>query len=103
MSAEHAQKMAGALEYLGSEAKLSKTCRAVPAGREGKQDLLIAYLDTEPDAETAFADLMGGSCDDAGGETGFEPQAAAVLELLHGRLAINPELRMRASVNFNGG
>ncbi|HEY5742604.1 MAG TPA: hypothetical protein VIS99_08685 [Terrimicrobiaceae bacterium] len=95
MSAEHAQKMAGALEYLGSEAKLSKTCRAIPAGREGKQDLLIAYLDTEPDDDTAFADLMGGSCDDGGGETGFEPQAAAVLELLHGKLAANPELRMR--------
>ena len=95
MSAEHAKKMAGALEYLGSEAKLSKTCRAIPAGRDGKQDLLIAYLDTEPDTDTAFADLMGGSCDDAGGETGFEPQAAAVLELLHGKLAANPELRMR--------
>lgn len=95
MSADHAQKMAGALEYLGSEAKLSKTCRAIPGGRDGKQDLLIAYLDTEPDTDTAFADLMGGSCDDAGGDAGFAPQAAAVLEMLHGKLAANPELRMR--------
>jgi hypothetical protein len=95
MSAEHAQKMAGALEFLGSEVKLTKTCRLLPSSKKGKKELLIAYLDAEPNADAAFADLMGGSCDDAGTGTGFEPQGAAVLELLEGKLVANPELRMR--------
>lgn len=95
MSADLAKQMAGALEHLGAEGRLGKTCRAIPSAREGKQDLLIAYLNGEPETDTAFAELMGGSIEDmADASSGFEPQAAAVLGLLQGKLVANPELRM---------
>lgn len=96
MSEARAQQMAGALAYVGAEAKLGKTCRAVPSASDGKQDLLIAYLDAEPDTDAAFAEVMGGTLDDdPESETGFEPQAAAVLELLDAKLVANPDLRMQ--------
>lgn len=97
VSAEMAQSMAGALEYLGNEAQLEKTCSAIPGSRKGKQDLLIAYLDAEPSTDAGLAELMGGSTEQLAIGT-FEAKAEAVLDLLTAKASANPDMKVKIVV-----
>ena len=58
VSKETAQRMAGALMQLASDDGLNKTCCAIPGNREGKQDLLVAYLEDEPNARDPYAEFV---------------------------------------------
>jgi len=95
MDVDLAQRMAGALEYLGSEENLSKTCRAVPQARDGKKELILVYLDGEPPADNPLADLLAGSCADQDGRASFEAITQEVLPLLNARRTVNPSLRAK--------
>src|SRR5215472_18903161 len=41
------------------EVHVNKTCRAIPGNRGSQQDLLIAFLEDEPDAPDPYVDLFG--------------------------------------------
>jgi hypothetical protein len=94
LSKAAAQRMAGALLQLASDDRLNKTCRPIPSNREGKQDLLFAYLEDEPDALDPYVDLFGSEA-----ATYDAPDFAAatrpVLTALDGKLAVNPDQLIR--------
>lgn len=49
VSSARVQKMSDALLYLASEDKRGITCRAIPSAQPDKRDLLVAYLEGEPE------------------------------------------------------
>lgn len=75
VSADLVEKMSGALftlagddsalVALGGRACLGRTCRSIPDSRGKKSDLLIAYLEEEPDAPDPYVELFGSSDDAA--------------------------------------
>jgi hypothetical protein len=103
-SSETAEKMAGALFTLagddlalialGGRPSVGKTCRGIPGNRGGKQDLLIAYLEDEPDASDPYVELFGNEAEtyDA---ADFAASTKVVLDSLEGRVAANPNQRIR--------
>jgi len=89
-----AEKMQNALLYLANDKQVDKTCRSIPSNRKGKQDLLIAYLEEEPDAPDPFVELFGNeaeNCDAAD----FAASTKVALDALEGRIAANPNQRIR--------
>jgi hypothetical protein len=94
VSKELARRMAGALLRLGSDDRLNKTCRAIPSNREGKQDLLVAYLEDEPDAPDPYVDLFGNEAATYDAPD-FAAAARPVLDALEGRVAANPNQLIR--------
>jgi hypothetical protein len=89
-----AQRMAGALRQLASEDQLNRTCRAIPSNRAGQQDLLIAYLEDEPDAPDPYVDLFGSEAPSFDAPD-FAAVAKPVLDALAGRVAANPNQLIR--------
>ena len=94
VSSAHVQKMSDALLYLASEDKRGITCRAIPSALPDKRDLLIAYLEGEPEDRTALAEMFGGEAKSFS-DADFEAIAHPVLEMLEGRAAVNPDLNVR--------
>ncbi len=88
------QKMSDALLYLASEEKRGITCRAIPSALPDKRDLLIAYLEGEPEDRAALAEMFGGEAKSFS-DADFEAIAQPVLEMLEGRAAVNPDLNVR--------
>jgi len=103
-SSETAEKMAGALFTLGGDdmalialggrPSVGKTCRSIPGNRGDKPDLLIAYLEDEPDASDPFVELFSNEAEtyDA---SDFAASTKPVLDSLEGRVAANPNQRIR--------
>ena len=89
-----AQRMAGALLQLASDDRLNKTCRAIPGNRRGQQDLLIAYLEDEPDAPDPYVDLFGSEAASFN-VPDFAASVAPVLKALEGKVAANPNHLIR--------
>jgi hypothetical protein len=94
VSKEAAQRMAGALMLLASDDRLYKTCRAIPGNREGKQDLLVAYLEDEPNALDPYVELFGNEAATYDAPD-FAAAARLVLAALEGRVAANPNQLIR--------
>ena len=94
VSKEEAQRMAGALLQLASDDRFNKTCRAIPSNREGKQDLLIAYLEDEPNAPDPYVELFGNQAATYDAPD-FAAAAHPVLAALEGKVAANPNLLIR--------
>lgn len=98
------QKMSDALLYLASEDKRGITCIAIPGNttkkdpKTGKtfviRDLLVAYLEGEPEGRAQLAEMFGGEAN-AFSDADFEAIAQPVLELLEGKVAANPNLNIR--------
>ncbi|MGI8966152.1 MAG: hypothetical protein ACR2H1_08725, partial [Limisphaerales bacterium] len=88
------QKMSDALLYLASEDKRGITCRAIPSAQPDKRDLLVAYLEGEPEGRAALAEMFGGEANSFS-EADFEAIAEPVLEMLEGKVAANPNLNLR--------
>lgn len=84
-----AQRMAGALLHVASDDRMDKTCRAIPGSRSGQQDLLIAYLEDEPDAPDPYVDLFGSAAESLDAPD-FAATAKPVLDALAGKVAANP-------------
>jgi hypothetical protein len=94
VSKEAAQRMAGALLQLASDDRLNKTCRAIPSNREGKQDLLVAYLEDEPGAPDPYVELFGNEAATYDAPD-FAAAARPVLAALEGKVAANPNQLIR--------
>jgi hypothetical protein len=94
VSSARVQKMSDALLYLASEGKRGITCRAIPSAQPGKRDLLVAYLEGEPEGRAQLAEMFGGEAN-AFSDADFEAIAEPVLEILDGKVAANPNLNVR--------
>lgn len=88
------QKMSDALLYLASEDKRGITCRAIPSAQPDKRDLLVVYLEGEPEGRAQLAEMFGGEAN-AFSDSDFEAIAQPVLEMLEGKAAANPNLNVR--------
>jgi len=89
VSSTRVQKMSDALLYLASEDKRGITCRAIPSAQPDKRDLLIAYLEGEPEDRTQLAEMFGGEVN-AFSDADFNAIAQPVLEMLEAKVSANP-------------
>lgn len=104
VSAESVERMSGALftlagddlalPALGGRPSLGRTCRPIPSNRDGKQDLLIAYLEDEPDAPDPYVELFGSEAASYDAPD-FAASAKPVLDALEGKVAANPNQLIR--------
>jgi hypothetical protein len=94
VSSARVQKMSDALLYLASEDKRGITCRAIPSAQPDKRDLLVAYLEGEPEGRAQLAEMFGGEVN-AFSDADFEAIAQPVLEMLEGKVITNPNLNVR--------
>jgi hypothetical protein len=94
VSSARVQKMSDALLYLASEDKRGITCRAIPSAQPDKRDLLVAYLEGEPEGRAHLAEMFGGEANSFS-DADFEAIAQPVLEMLEGKVAANPNLNVR--------
>lgn len=94
VSSARVQKMSDALLYLASENKRGITCRAIPSAQPDKRDLLVAYLEGEPEGRVQMAEMFGGEAN-AFSDADFEAIAQPVLQMLEGKVAANPNLNVR--------
>ena len=94
VSSARVQKMSDALLYLASEDKRGITCRAIPSAQPDKRDLLVAYLEGEPEGRAQLAEMFGGEANSFS-DADFEAIAQPVLEMLEGKVAANPNLNVR--------
>jgi hypothetical protein len=103
VSADLAEKMSGAiftlagddlaLVALGGRASVGRTCRDIP-GTRGNKNLLIAYLEDEPDASDPWVEFFGGEAANYN-DPDFAASAKLVLEALEGKVAANPNQLIR--------
>lgn len=94
VSSSRVQKMSDALLYLAREDKRGITCRAIPSAQPDKRDLLVAYLEGEPEGRAPLAEMFGGEANSFS-DADFEAIAQPVLEMLEGKVAANPNLNVR--------
>jgi hypothetical protein len=94
VSSARVQKMSDALLYLAGEDRRGITCRAIPSAQPDKRDLLVAYLEGEPEGRAQLAEMFGGEVN-AFSDADFEAIAQPVLEMLEGKVAANPNLNVR--------
>jgi len=94
VSSARVQKMSDALLFLASEEKRGITCRAIPSAQPGKRDLLVVYLEGEPEGRAALAEMFGGEATSFS-DADFEAIAQPVVEMLVGKVAANPNLNVR--------
>jgi hypothetical protein len=94
VSSARVQKMSDALLYLANEDKRGITCRAIPSAQPDKRDLLVAYLEGEPEGGAQLAEMFGGEANSFS-DADFAAIAQPVLEMLEGKVAANPNLNIR--------
>ena len=94
VSAALAQKMNDALLHLASEDKRGISCRAIPSAQPDKRDLLVAYLEGEPEFREQVAEMFGGEANTFT-DADFAAIAQPVIEMLEGKVAANPNLNVR--------
>lgn len=94
VSSARVQKMSDALFHLASDDKLGITCRAIPSAQPDKRDLLVAYLEGEPEGRAQLAEMFGGEANTFS-DADFEAIAEPVLKMLEGKLAMHPNLNVR--------
>lgn len=96
VAAAAACRLSDALAHLASEARLGQTCQKLAVGGE-KPGLLVAYLEAEPDAPEAFAELFGAEADSYA-DPDFAAATKPVLDALDARAAANPNQLVRLFV-----
>jgi len=94
VSSSRVQKMSDALLYIASEDTRGISCRAIPSAQPDKRDLLVAYLEGEPEGRAQLAEMFGGEANSFS-DADFEAIAKPVLEILEGKVAANPNLNVR--------
>lgn len=88
------QKMNDALLHLAREERRGVTCRAIRSAQPGKRDLLVAYLEGEPEFREQMAEMFGGEAN-AFSDADFAAIAQPVIQMLEGKAATNPNLSVR--------
>src|SRR5208282_1317770 len=86
--------MSDALLYLASEDKRGITCRAIPSAQPDKRDLLVAYLEGDPEGRAPLAEMFGGEANSFS-DADFEAIAEPVLDMFEGKIKRDPELKVR--------
>ncbi|HEY5041063.1 MAG TPA: hypothetical protein VIK53_03600 [Verrucomicrobiae bacterium] len=94
VSSARVQKMSDALFHLANDDKLGITCRAIPSAQPDKRDLLVAYLEGEPEGRAQLAEMFGGEANSLS-DADFAAIAQPVLEMLEGKVGANPNLNVR--------
>jgi len=94
ISAELTQKMNDALLYMASEERRGLSCRPIPSAQPGKRDLLVAYLEGQPQGREQLAEMFGGEAS-IFSDADFAATAQPVIEMLEGKVAANPDLNVR--------
>jgi hypothetical protein len=89
-----AQKMNDALLHLASEEQRGLTCRAIPSAHPDKRDLLIAYLEGEPEFREQMAEMFGGEAN-VFSDADFSAIAQPVMQMLEAKMTTNPNLNVR--------
>jgi hypothetical protein len=90
-------RISGALSHLAGYDKKDregKTWMSIPAPQAKKACLLVAYLEEEPDEVDEYAALFG-THDESVLEADYEAKTSQVLAALKGKVAANPDLRIR--------
>jgi hypothetical protein len=93
VSAALAQKMNNALLYLASDEKYGYSCRAIPSAQPKQSDLLVAYLEGEPESGEYLAEMFGGESSTFS-DADFAAIAQPVIEMLEGKVTANPNLNV---------
>ena len=93
VSAALAQKMNNALLYLASDEKYGYSCRAIPSAQPKQSDLLVAYLEGEPESGEYLAEMFGGESSTFS-DADFAAITQPVIEMLEGKVAANPNLNV---------
>ena len=94
VSAALTQKMNDALLFVASEENRGRSCRPIPSAQPGKRDLLVAYLEGQPEGREQLAEMFGGEANTFS-EADFAAVARPVIEMLEGKVAANPDLDVR--------
>jgi len=82
------------LLHLAAEDKRGISCRAIPSAQPDKRDLLVAYLEGEPEFREQIAEMFGGEVNTFS-DADFAAIAQPVIEMLEGKVAANPNLNVR--------
>jgi hypothetical protein len=94
VSAALTQKMNNALLYMASEENRGLSCRPIPSAQPGKRDLLVAYLEGQPQGREQLAEMFGGEASKFS-DADFAAIARPVIGMLEGIIAANPDLNVR--------
>ena len=85
----------------GNKEQRGKTWYPIPSNlnekKRPKTDLLVAYLEREPESQAAIAEMFGGQCETFS-EADFEARTQPVLRALEANLAGSPDLSVRLLV-----
>ena len=99
VSKESAARMQNAIKYLaGAEEQRGKTWYPIPSNltekKRPKADLLVAYLENEPDSRAAIAEMFGGQCETFS-DADFEARTQPVFAAIEAKLKTMPDLNVR--------
>lgn len=83
-----------ALPALGGKVATGRTCREMPSQRKGMRQLLVAYLEHEPDAVDPWVELFGAQASDAS-TSDYGESTKKVLAALDGKALANPNELVR--------
>lgn len=93
VSAALTQKMNDALLHLASEENKGISCRPIPSAQPDKRDLLVAYLEGQPEGREQLAEMFGGEASTFS-DADFAAIAQRVIGMLEGKVAANPNLNV---------
>lgn len=86
------------LKLAAKKEQRGKTWFPIPSSlnekKKPKSDLLVAYLEGEPEGRAPLAEMFGGEANSFS-DADFEAIAQPVLEMLEGKVAANPNLNVR--------
>jgi hypothetical protein len=86
------------LKLAAKREQRGKTWFPIPSSlnerKKPKTDLLVAYLEDEPESRAPLAEMFGGASNSFS-DADFEAIAQPVLEMLEGKAAANPNLKVR--------
>lgn len=94
VSAALTQKMNDVLLHLASEENRGLSCCPIPSAQPDKRDLLIAYLEGQPEGREQLAEMFGGETN-AFSDADFAAIAQPIIGMLEGKVAANPNLNVR--------
>lgn len=94
VSAALAQKMNDDLLYLASEEKRGLSCLPIPSAQPKKRDLLIVYLEGQPEGREHLAEMFGGESSTFS-DADFAAIVQKIIVMLEGTVDATPHLNVR--------
>lgn len=94
VSAALTQRMNDALLYVASENNRGRSCRPIPSAQPDKRDLLVAYLEGQPEDREQLAEMFGGEASTFS-DADFTAIAQPIIGMLEGKVVANPNLNVR--------